>query len=933
MGKWIRIKRGIAVLLTVTVVILFNAVPTAAQPRVLKVAFSPVKGITEIAEDGSRQGLVVDYLNEIAKYTGWEYEYIDTDGDYMVDEFLEGKYDLMGGTYYSPGFEQYFAYPDFNIGYSKSVLIARYDDKQINGFDLRSLNGKTIGVYERAAENIRRLKEFLTINDLECELHAYSYEELSIDGNLYPYLASGEVDMLLGNGFEDPDGFRTVAAFNSQPFYIVTQVGDQEVLDGLNMAMAKILDSDPNFSENCYLEHFPTVSSIDIVLNEQERSYIQNREPVNVALPRKFHPLICLESEDDLHNGIIPDILEKIADFTGLTFNFVYTDTYIEAVELVQQGNADMLGFYLGTEAESIDTGLALTSPYVNMNSIVVRNKASTYPDDDLICAIVEGQSLPSDITAAKVQTYPTITEALKAVNNGSADFVYGLAVRLEQDIQRNHFTNVVPVTLVNDRSNLNFALKRPADIDLLSIINKAINSISEKDKSLILDQNMISIGNTQMSLTEIIYANPMTFIAVLSLFLLVLVAAVLGVNRARTRAALMQSSLEQAEAESKAKGEFLSHMSHELRTPMNAVLGLTDLTNMMEGVPDDVKRNLEKLRASSHYMLDLINDILDMSRINSGKLTLEKETFSLKRMLGEINTMMETEAQRLGLTYVLKQDVVHNNLTGDVLRLRQVLTNLLSNAFKFTPLGGSVTLSVSEEARSENEAAFTFRVTDTGIGISSEDQKRIFESFEQVGASFTKSQGTGLGLPISSSIVAMMGGELKVSSQPHEGSEFYFTIILPLSAEAEQSSNADEYLNNNVLAGVNILLAEDNDLNADIAVQLLEIQGAEVHRCVNGKQALDEFSGSEPNTYQLILMDIQMPEMNGLAASRAIRSLARKDAAVIPIVAMTANTFKEDVEAAMAAGMNGFIPKPLDVNYLYHLLQDILRKNKLKDD
>ncbi len=241
--------------------------------------------------------------------------------------------------------------------------------------------------------------------------------------------------------------------------------------------------------------------------------------------------------------------------------------------------------------------------------------------------------------------------------------------------------------------------------------------------------------------------------------------------------------------------------------------------------------------------------------------------------------------------------------------------------------------MSVSEEVQSENEAAFTFKVADTGIGISSEDQKRIFESFEQVGASFTKSQGTGLGLPISSSIVSMMGGELKVSSQPHEGSEFYFTIILPLSAEAEQSSNADEYLNNNVLAGVKILLAEDNDLNAEIAVQLLEIQGAKVYRCVNGKQALDEFSRCEPNTYQLILMDIQMPEMNGLAASRAIRSLARKDAAVIPIVAMTANTFKEDVEAASAAGMNGFIPKPLDVNYLYHLLQDILRKTKLKDD
>lgn len=930
MGKRLKnqIRRGAAILLAalLAAALCTGALAAEQEPRVLRVPFPEVAGLTETAEDGTRHGLVVDYLNEIAKYTGWEYEYIDTAGDYMIGDFLDGKYDLMGGNYYSPDFEEFFAYPDYNIGYSKSILMARLDDGSINSYDLRSLNGKTIGVYERAVENIRRLREYLSMHGLDCEIHPYSYEQLPQDGKLYPYLESGEVDLLLGNGFENPEEFCIVASFDSQPYYIVTNVGNQEILDGLNMVLEKIADSNPNFSAERYAAHFQDQSAIDIRLNETERAYVRGRGAITVAVPESYHPLFCLDAAENLHKGIVPDVLDAVSKFTGLTFTYIFADNYGDAVRMVQEGEAELLCFYLGSEEDSVQQGLTLTSPYVELNNIVVRNKASTYPDDDLVCAISGGRPLPTEIMAAKVQTYPTVNDALVAVNRGEADFAYALASRMEWDIQQYHYSNLVPVSLVNDRSDLSFALSRPSNPDLLTILNKAINSLSAKERATILDRNLVSIGTSRLSLMEFIYANPMTFIAVLTVFLLALVAVVLWVYRSRMRAAVMQSHLEKAEAESRAKGEFLSRMSHELRTPMNAVVGLTDLTGMMEGVPDDVRENLIKLRASSHYMLDLINDILDMSRIDSGKLVLASEPFSLERMLGELQAMMGPEAQRRGIQYTMEKDLTHSGLTGDAIRLRQVLTNLLSNAFKFTPEGGAVILTVKEEAGTGTEAVFTFRVRDTGAGIPPEDQKRIFESFEQVGSSRAKSEGTGLGLAISRSIVEKMGGKLEVKSEPGAGSEFFFIVALPLDDRGgEFLHSQDGQADGELLRGVQILLAEDNDLNAEIAAQLLEIQGAQVCRSVDGRQALERFSESRPGEFQVILMDIQMPEMNGLEATRAIRALHRPDAAAVPIVAMTANTFKEDVDAALASGMNGFVPKPLDVNYLYRLLRDLL--------
>ena len=927
-GLW----AAVSLVIMMMSVLCITSMAAESQPRVLRVAFCEAKGITEKNPDGSRHGLVMDYLNEIAKYTGWEYEFIDTTPDAMLKGFAEGEYELMGGNYYLPGLEAYYAYPDYNIGYSKSVIFARENDDTVQSHNLKSLNGKTIGVYDRAVENVRRLKEYLSMNDLDCTLKYYSYEQL-VDGNLYSYLQEGDVDLLLGNSVEHKQGIRAVVSYDSQPYYIVTNVGNQEVLDGLNMAMAKIADSNPDFASERYAANFLNASSVDIRLTKEEKDYIRQKGSVTVAMPYNFHPLTC-EDPDDMHDGLTYDILKEVAEFTGLEFNYVSTDSYVKAMELVRQGKVDILGFYLGDEVDSLKQKMVLTAPFASMNSIIVRNKASGFPGSELVGAVIEGRELPKSIRAAEVKSYRNINEALKAVNRGEADFAYGLATYMEHEIQKSHFANVVPVTLINDRMDICLAMARPADPELLTIMNKAINSIPSDRSAELLDHNMVSAGTGVLSITELIYANPMMFVGILTAILLILVTVILWVNRVRVKAAVMQSDLKKAEAESRAKGEFLSRMSHELRTPMNAVVGLADLAGMTEGVPENIREMLVKLRASSHYLLDLINDILDMSRLDSGMLTIASEPFSLERMLNEMRTMMETDANRRGLNYRIETDISHGGVTGDVIRLRQVLTNLLSNAFKFTPEGGTVILRVTEKPGPGENAVgeqvvcenapcgsvvYEFQVIDTGVGIDLKDQPRIFDTFEQVGTNYAKSQGTGLGLPISYSIVQLMGGELRVKSEPGHGSEFYFTLTLPVGSPVYDGGSVNEsHVGEEMLKEVRILLAEDNDLNAEIALQLLELKGAVVSRCENGRLAVERFKESDPGEFQVILMDIQMPEMNGLEATRAIRAMDRPDAAAIPIIAMTANVFKEDVDAAMEAGMSGFEGKPLDVEHLY---------------
>lgn len=902
----------------------FSPVAAGKEPVVLQVPFPELEGFTMTDDRGQRSGLVVDYLNEIAKYTGWTYEYIDTTGDEMVNDFISGQYDLMGGTYYAESMEKYFGYPKYSCGNTKSVLLARRDDNSISGYELRDLNGKTIGVSQRATENVRRLKEFLSANEITCTIKEYPPEAF-VSNQIDDDLKNRIIDLKLGNAMDDTGEFRSVAYIDAQPHYIVTHPENHELLDQLNWAMEKILSSNPNFPNELYDKYFSGTNVHMLLLTEEEKTYIKEKGTITVAVPNYFHPFYCFNSNDGDHNGIIPDLLNKISEQYDLTFSYVFVDSYVEMQQMVIEGKADMAGFVYNDTVGSAHDKLATSAPYATLNDLVVRNKSVGYKGDGQTCGLLEGRHLPSYVRAGEVKYYRTVYEVLEAVNTGEVDFACGLSARMEQVIQDNIFSNVVPVTLSETRLEVSFALSAPADPDLLTIMNKGINSLSAKTKVALLDHNLISKGKLTNVLQRLIESNPIASVSLIAIFSILIVVAVVIVATARVKSVKMQKAVSRAESESKAKSEFLSRMSHEIRTPMNAIVGISNLILMKEDVPENMKNNLEKLNASSQYLLGLINDILDMSRVDSGMLEIDNEDFSLEQVLDELNSLMQSQAQRKHVKLCCTTNLKHQNLVGDPIRLKQVLMNLLSNAIKFTPADGQVSLIVDEINTGEIEATYLFRVRDTGIGVAEEDQDRIFKSFEQAGTNRERSQGTGLGLPISSNIVHLMGGTLQLKSKLGEGSEFFFSIVLPFG---EKTETEKPDVSSNLFKNARFLLAEDNLLNAEIATELFELQGAQIELAKDGLEAVALFKQSKPGYFDLILMDVQMPNMNGLEATKAIRSSGHPNAETIPIIALTANSFQEDRDMARAAGMNDFLAKPLDFDHIFSVLQKWLSEN-----
>ena len=412
-------------------------------------------------------------------------------------------------------------------------------------------------------------------------------------------------------------------------------------------------------------------------------------------------------------------------------------------------------------------------------------------------------------------------------------------------------------------------------------------------------------------------------------------------VRREISQKEALEDALEQAEKANKAKSNFLSNMSHDIRTPMNAIIGFTNLAQAHITEQELVKSYLEKILSASGHLLSLINDILDMSRIENGKMQIEENEMSLKAVIHDIQNMIEPMAEEAKQKFSIHVNVSNTLVYGDKLRLNQVLINLLSNAVKFTPQGGSVQLEITQEMDApEGYGVYVFKVKDTGIGIAPEFIDKVFLAFEREKNTTTSGiQGTGLGLSISKSIVEMMGGKISVTSEVNRGTEFIVKLVFLLQDVEENTTIGYEPKDSDkkeeperlkeqqeLFVGKRILLVEDNDLNREIARRLLLDEGFVVDEATNGKLAVEAVSQSRPGYYELVLMDIQMPVMDGYEAAKEIRHLSNPLLANVPIVAMTANAFEEERRKALASGMNGHVTKPIDVSVLFETIKQIIK-------
>lgn len=888
----------------------------ALEKRVVKVAFPEIAGISMTDRAGVRSGIFYDWLVEVAKYTGWEYEFSEGDIETLLGGTIRGDIDLIGTMYRRDQLSDVLEYAAYSMGTNYSLLICPADDDSIVSFDVRTLNGKTIGVYRNALEKNRRLEAFLALNDLSCNVVALSLED-------YEHcLENGEADVMLGSDAEMRDGNKVVAAFRGEPYYMALPQGS-DLAATLDDAMLQIYSADAGFARTLYERYFPQEYRTPLRLTGANRAFIEQAGVVTVAVLSDRLPLYY--EQNGSYQGIVKDAFGVIAERTGLSFRFAHASSYDEALAMVRRGDADVMGSFLDDERAAGERGLALTKSFASLDEVVLKNKLREQPKEGTTLAQITGRVSSPELGVATVVYFDTYRECLEAVNAGRADLTCMPSTFAESLFTDHAYGNAVPATSDHRGTMLSIALPEPVDPALYSVLNKAVNSFSDEEKAAMLARNTAPVGVKTQSLESVVSSNPLAVVGVSLVFsLLVGVIAVVAAT-AKVRSRTMALKLERAEETSHEKSDFLSRMSHEIRTPMNAIIGLSCVATLSGEATPSVRSSLEKINTSAQYLLSLVNDILDMSKIENGKMSIDAAPVRLRTLSDRLESMYRILAEGKGIALVVRcksESVV----VGDDVRLQQVLANLLSNAFKFTEPGGSVVLGIDELGCEDDVATVRFSVKDDGDGIRPEDLARIFDSFEQAAENHRNAQGTGLGLAISSNLVRLMGGTLEVRSRLGEGAEFFFTLDLPRGSLEEALGEADEASEGTTggrsLAGVRALLAEDNDLNAEIAVALLEMEGMVIDRVTDGREAIDRFVASDEGYYDIVLMDVQMPVLDGLHAAQKLRALDRDDARAVPIVALTANTFKEDRDDALSAGMDGFLPKPFDAQQLYAILR-----------
>ena len=876
------------------------------------------KGFQEGMPGERLSGWGYEYLQTLSYYTkGWQYEYVSGTFSELMDMLEAGEIDLMPNISYSAEREQKLLFSSNPEGTERYYIYARPDRDDLAKGDPQALQGLTIGCNSGVMQTIVG-QQWLADEGVTC-----TYKEIDTGSALFEALADGEVDAVIMNDTISSPDASPMFYVGSSDYYFAVPKSRPDLMNDINAAMTTIARDNPRYNEEVK-SSYSTQNSGSSLLTGVERSWLKaNGNTITLGYLKNQLPY-CTQNDDGEMEGSLASLATTLHDKFDITVKTVAFSSNKQMTKALSKGTIDV-ALPLFRDYWLAEQGGTIQSNPMGTVSLTAIHSSNNLDSDlkSIACtegAIVNRFELESLFPDATVTEYPNADEALKALNKGTASCIIVPSTRL-QTIRDAHDIEDFETQELTNTAQLSCLISRGKS-ELLGIINKGIINAGE---SLSASSYSPASYSAQESDTfRFIYRNR---IAVATVIIFILLAGIVVLIWSLQRA---QQERQKADAANAAKTAFLTRMSHDIRTPLNGMLGLIEIEELKEGDMQVARESRAKARVAANHLLSLINDILEMGKIEDHKLTLEHVPFNLKELCDDALVLCKLRASGSGITM---QDNSLPYATGPYMigsptHIRRIIINLLDNSIKYNRHGGSVTFSSQTKPLDNGRALFCFSVSDTGIGMAPEFLKHIYEPFAQEGDDArSKFQGTGMGMPIVKSLIELMGGTIEISSEVGVGSTFNVQIPLDIDKNPQAKERADGQANSCSLAGMNVLLAEDNELNAEIAQALLESEGIVVTRAADGNETVDLYVGRPAGSFDAILMDIMMPGMDGYEATRAIRLSEKADAADIPIIALTANAFAEDAQAAHDAGMNAHLPKPLDFDKLKNILACI-KKN-----
>ena len=927
----------LSLLLLLSAVFPVKAAAETAPAKVVRVG-SFEDTFNYVNEKGARKGYGYELLETLSGYTGWQFEYVTCDWSDCFEKLENGEIDIMGDISYTEDRAEEMLFSDEPMGEEKYYLYADLSRTDISATDFKTLNGKKIGVLMGTEPEVM-------LTEWE-EKYGLKTEHVNIANNedVKQKLAKHEIDCFvsLEESFWAELGISTITRVGESGIYYALNKDRPDLKEELDNAMRALDEAAPFYTADLYKRYF----SLDYkpILTGEEKAWLKEHGAIRMGFLTSDSGVSTYDPATGEITGTITDYIQFARDCLGnqeLEFQLVGYDDKEAELNALKSGKIDMIFHFDQSPNLAEEYRVACTNTTWTSNLMAVTNKQPFIENKENRIAVPQNKiSLKKYIAFYypqwEIVDCDTQEEAAKLVKDGQADcFVIG--VGSEEKYSKKYGFYSVP--LLNPAKSC-FAVNS-GNRSLLSILNKTIKAMPTN--MLTGSLAMYKSSLRKVTLSDFIKDNFFTVLLIGS----VVVAAVLltilkllqkarkaeaaakkAANDTQELNAKLQVAVENAESANHAKSTFLFNMSHDIRTPMNAIIGYADLASRHLDDPAKLKNYMENIQVCGQNLLMLLNNVLDLARIENDKTEMEYSVSDIEKDFRNCVAMFRNQADSKGQTLTVTTQLQYPYIYADIPHLTEICTNLVSNAVKYTGAGGTIRCDITQKpGEKEGWCDTVVTVADNGIGMSQEFQKHIFEPFERERTStVSKVEGSGIGMGIVKKLVGLMGGTVEVESKIGVGSTFTVTIPCRIASEEEtQAKRETNPSDQKCLCGTRILLTEDNDLNAEIATELLQEEGCTVDRAKDGVECVDMLEKAANGTYQLILMDIQMPVMNGYDAARKIRGLDDPQKANIPIIAMTANAFTEDRQVALDAGMNDHIAKPINMNVLVPTLRKYL--------